>query len=698
MRNRDSMLPLGLGVAFSLAVHLALAAGYVHSRIVTLRCDLSLTAIRAEGPFEAGLPATITIDPANLGEAPAPPFDLLIEVDGQPTATLRVSRELAREQSISLDHVLNGIEAGAHAVRVTADPDDRVNEANEANNTLAQTFVWLPATGDSRAGAGALPDLVVAAIRPDGPLVAGKPARLVVIAANIGRGAAGAHGLGIAIDGRPLAEINMPHGLKPGEVAPVAFEWTADEPGEHRVCATADSTEIIEESDEHNNTLCETFVWQGADEPLLGSPEGEGLEMRLVSADEFEQVQATIRSRLVQPMLQTTADPTPEAPVQIVDPTNPAPTSPEVASAPPPSPAVPPTPPTPPTPPDAEPQPQPEQPDGGADSPADDQPEPSRAPAADAPAERASAPADDKPEPVAPVEAVDPADRINPLIDQTERTSPIDDRSNFAGEATEVVQNIQPPATSDEVRDDGELARPIEHGEVSPEVRQAGAKPEPDPEADARPETMEVASAIPGPRHLPAMPLDPDRDAPPRSPADHPAEDPAEAKPVAGEKPAETPETTAADAQPTEAQPERPPTPPSPPSPTEASVASPASQANLTRAQRSDAESPPVTNIAYAEMKPGGVQSVRGIKIRTVVPRLSTVARLTALPSNPSYKLHFNGEGKVYKVEQLRSTGYVNVDAPIMTALYKWTAIGGDFDKNDGFVIERLDIKLNSEE
>ncbi len=148
-------------------------------------------------------------------------------------------------------------------------------------------------------------------------------------------------------------------------------------------------------------------------------------------------------------------------------------------------------------------------------------------------------------------------------------------------------------------------------------------------------------------------------------------------------------------------QPEQAPTrpqPASPPSP--ARQTQPAEQTNATErpqptpAAREDFESPPVRRIEYARVQPGAVLSVRGVRIKTARPRYSVTAMMTTVPGDPVFTLHFNAQGKVIKVEKLRSTGYDNVDGPIVASLYKWTAKGPI--PEEGLTLEKLRLLLRS--
>ncbi len=94
---------------------------------------------------------------------------------------------------------------------------------------------------------------------------------------------------------------------------------------------------------------------------------------------------------------------------------------------------------------------------------------------------------------------------------------------------------------------------------------------------------------------------------------------------------------------------------------------------------RSDAESPAVMLTDHpinVPLKPGAVITGRGIEIKPVVPRITTVARFV-IPRNPVAKLRFdNKSGQVIFAELTTSTGYENWDGPVLASLYEWRATG----------------------
>ncbi len=101
-------------------------------------------------------------------------------------------------------------------------------------------------------------------------------------------------------------------------------------------------------------------------------------------------------------------------------------------------------------------------------------------------------------------------------------------------------------------------------------------------------------------------------------------------------------------------------------------------KANPTAAARSDKESSPVMLKDHAKVVvPGGVLVGEGLEVKTVQPRFSVITRASAVPDNPLARLVFNHQdGRVIHAKLIRSSGYPNVDGPVLASLYKWQATG----------------------
>jgi hypothetical protein len=76
----------------------------------------------------------------------------------------------------------------------------------------------------------------------------------------------------------------------------------------------------------------------------------------------------------------------------------------------------------------------------------------------------------------------------------------------------------------------------------------------------------------------------------------------------------------------------------------------------------------------------GRVRAGEGVDIKTVRPEFSSFTVLTALPRAPVVEISFTTKGKVKSVRMLQSSGYKDVDEPILNAVWAWTAKGKKLD------------------
>jgi hypothetical protein len=98
----------------------------------------------------------------------------------------------------------------------------------------------------------------------------------------------------------------------------------------------------------------------------------------------------------------------------------------------------------------------------------------------------------------------------------------------------------------------------------------------------------------------------------------------------------------------------------------------------------SDRDSPGTSIDDVVDIKlNGGPQAAKGLEIRPVRPHYSTVTRLTAAPRNAVVRVVFGKDGTVIKAEFVdgHTTGYADVDQPLLNAIYEWTATGEALDK-----------------
>jgi hypothetical protein len=81
-------------------------------------------------------------------------------------------------------------------------------------------------------------------------------------------------------------------------------------------------------------------------------------------------------------------------------------------------------------------------------------------------------------------------------------------------------------------------------------------------------------------------------------------------------------------------------------------------------------------------VKPGQVLAANGLDIQTKAPKWSFTTMQTRRPGNPTVQITFGRDGKVVRAgfvtdgHTVYSTGYEDVDEPLLSAIYSWTARG----------------------
>lgn len=116
------------------------------------------------------------------------------------------------------------------------------------------------------------------------------------------------------------------------------------------------------------------------------------------------------------------------------------------------------------------------------------------------------------------------------------------------------------------------------------------------------------------------------------------------------------------------------------------------SKSNPTAAAKTKSESPPSTRVKYATFKNGKVEGPKGVAVDTVNPRFSMAALIASAPKNPTVYIKFNEKGEVETAKITKTSGYANVDGPILTAVYKWKAEGFE---GDHYIIENMNFILD---
>jgi len=127
---------------------------------------------------------------------------------------------------------------------------------------------------------------------------------------------------------------------------------------------------------------------------------------------------------------------------------------------------------------------------------------------------------------------------------------------------------------------------------------------------------------------------------------------------------------------------------PTPAEPTRPESAPPPATANAggSRAEPgllADDESVPTSLKDPIAVRPGKVLARKGLNIRTSHPRFTATTLALTQPRNPLVRITFGRNGKVQKAEFVEghSTGYPDVDKPLLDSLHRWVARGEQLAK-----------------
>lgn len=129
-------------------------------------------------------------------------------------------------------------------------------------------------------------------------------------------------------------------------------------------------------------------------------------------------------------------------------------------------------------------------------------------------------------------------------------------------------------------------------------------------------------------------------------------------------------------------------------------IASESNEDRPTSVPRSDRESVATqTTPMPDQIVLGKVLVSDGIEIKTVRPRFHISTLFTASPRNPVATIVFDKSGQVIRAELLISSGFADIDSPILNSLYRWRASGKKLEdhKSDTFTIYHMKLLLVDE-
>lgn len=176
-----------------------------------------------------------------------------ISLDGVTLSTASVSALLAGS-SFSSSGTINtaGLAAGSHVLTVTADSGNQVSETNEGNNAASVNFTVLAASS---------PDLTVSALTAASSSVSkGTSLSYSFSIKDIGTGPAASNLASVAIDGTVVSTVTIGTLSSGGTFSTSSVINTSGlSVGSHVLTVKADSSNLVAESNESNNSATYSF-------------------------------------------------------------------------------------------------------------------------------------------------------------------------------------------------------------------------------------------------------------------------------------------------------------------------------------------------------------------------------------------------------------------------------------------------------
>lgn len=522
--------------------------------------------------------------------------------------------------------------------------------------------------------AAAVPDLAALSLDVAEPRYTNQPVPMRLRLGNLGAAVIGPIQVAVTLDGQPLTMGVIHDSMAPGDARELIRDISVEQPGEHTLSVHIDPRELLDDADRDNNTMTRRFTWDAdASKVPIGQIESEAVDINLITYDDFQKLIAE-RAKFDQAVVQKTAEPDPKARQAPEDPTPPTPTpspdqpAPVAAAMPRPQPIAPKM--------IDQPTPKPDQPTRRAPS---DEPENVAAGLPDRPKlprHPNTSPMTDQPaEPTAIAARGQDAGLPEPITDATPAEKPLAAPTREATPDREVAMATLPTPDLVPGRDPIVPTPDPDHPATDKIVVKAPPI-KPDPKADPTDKSTKIeADKLPQPAP-PTPEGKPDAPKSPKPPADRPADQAEQMNDGA------------------EPQPPRPDQPQAPQPQTPAQPR-PAEKPRPTAAPKDEREAPPVSRNEGFQVQPGQVVARHGLEIRTSVPRFSIVARMSsAITVNPMVELTFDKNGKVIAARFVRSTGFANIDGPILASLYRWTAVGESLANVDDHFIIRIKLLL----
>ena len=217
--------------------------------------DLTVTNISwTPTDIVGGDTVTFTATVTNIGAgSTSSDFYVRFEVDGKQIGKIKVADGL--DSGSSTEVTQSWTATWASTINVSVDEDGVVTESDETNNRMSNNLPGLP-----------FPDLIVTGLtwEPKENVNAGDS---VTFTATIENAGGRFHStmskplkIAFLINAEYVGSRNIVGGIRTGQPLNTTFTWSAQPGTNPEVCVVADYSNMIPESNENNNELCETLT------------------------------------------------------------------------------------------------------------------------------------------------------------------------------------------------------------------------------------------------------------------------------------------------------------------------------------------------------------------------------------------------------------------------------------------------------
>ena len=216
--------------------------------------DLLPVGITTPNYIEAGQPAPVTVAVSNIGSSEASDFPVALYAGESLIETRNVS-SLAAGASLNVDFTWTPSEAGEITLKAVVDPENSVQESNEANNEMTKAVL---------VSTTPLPDLKITSLSA-GSAYLNRPVTITASVSNSGFAEASSFATAFYA-GEELIDTKTVDSLATGASVDLNFTWTPSATGEIILKVVVDVNHAVNEANENNNER--TFTVNVEEPPL----------------------------------------------------------------------------------------------------------------------------------------------------------------------------------------------------------------------------------------------------------------------------------------------------------------------------------------------------------------------------------------------------------------------------------------------